>query len=137
MELETPRKKLNATKFAREYYDFLKEIEIDGVKKKKYICKLCNTEIDGTKESNLVPHIKKKHTSIFQEFEKNKSLVIQRLELLQYFVEIVSVNGRSFEHLLDSGFEGVASYQLLTNYISLKENHCEVVKVHLSEIAKK
>lgn len=143
MELETQKnKKVNATDFARSYYDFQRETEFNGKKQKYYKCKLCNKEINGTKPSNLVPHLRQVHSSILEKFEKNKNFATQRLMLMQYLVEIVTVNGRSFTHLLDTGFEGVLSFQMNDLKkagfgINLQNNHCEVVKILLSEMAVK
>lgn len=74
----------------------------------RFKCKLCkpNKSLNGKKKSNLVTHLQKKHKD---EFEASPATLLKykelRLEKIQAFCEIVTVNGRPFNSLLDTGFQ--------------------------------
>lgn len=79
-----------------------------------YYCKLCDSSnkvrkpLSGRKKSNLRAHLSTAHPKIFNEFcapKKKFDLARKRKDMMQSFAEIVTVNGRSFEHLHDSGFQ--------------------------------
>lgn len=74
----------------------------------QFTCKLCKKVLNGKKIVNLRTHLQNKHKS---EYEKHVAKIeddcyfkTKRLKKLQSFAEIVSVNGRPFAALLDSGF---------------------------------
>lgn len=77
----------------------------------------CGKLIDGKNIANLVSHIKHTHILIYAEklnpvAVDAKSLDLKRLELIQACVEIVTVNGRPFNCLTDSGFQNLISDKL-------------------------
>lgn len=74
----------------------------------KYNCKWCNKSVSGKKRSNLTQHLRIVHNEKF-EVELKKAVVPEALArkqmtLIQHFTEIVTINGRSFSYLTDSGF---------------------------------
>lgn len=74
-----------------------------------YQCLLCPgvKTVRGTHIHNLVKHLKIKHAEFYNQniaMVKDKNYPLERQKLLQRFVEIVTVNGRPFRYLLDSGF---------------------------------
>lgn len=77
-----------------------------------FSCKIdgCGKQTKAKNIGNLVSHIKHVHTTLY--FEKinavaneAKSIKLKRLDLLQACAEIVTVNGRPFKYLTDSGFQ--------------------------------
>lgn len=106
-----------------------------------YKCNIenCTKVLKGKYSSNLVKHVRRVHENYFKTViqAKNNELTMQqkRLKLIQDWVEIVTVNGRSFLHLADSGFQKVADEKLAEledaglrtgldgpNFIAIKEN---------------
>lgn len=82
-----------------------------------YKCLLCQDEnavkktpskpLNGRKKWNLLRHIKEKHKDVYDsviDYEARSTLLNKRLKMLQNFCEIVTINGRPFAALLDSGF---------------------------------
>lgn len=76
------------------------------LKKKTHICKICSSKINGSKIWNLAMHLLRCHKEIYQRInEKMKEpLAVTRLKILQNCTETVSVNGRPFEWIMDSGY---------------------------------
>lgn len=112
--------------------------------KKTHICSFCKQKLNGLKEWNLVSHLKSCRRDIFIEIsmDKNESIPVKRLKLLQSCTEIVSINGRPFAFLHDSGFESVVKKELndLRNGnhpLDLSDVNLTVVKEHLSQTANK
>lgn len=71
-----------------------------------YKCTLCQTNksVSGEKKSNLVSHIRNCHPEKLENSNERKSeLQKKRLKVIQSMAEIVTVNGRPFNSLLDSG----------------------------------
>lgn len=74
-------------------------------------CQLCPEDarsINATKADNLKNHLKSCHNTLFNEKIADRikdPLPIKRLRILQNAVEIVGVNGRPFNWLLDSGYK--------------------------------
>lgn len=88
-----------------------------------YKCKIedCKAVLSGKKKWNLVAHFEKKHASFFNENlsssiakrNSNKGELEQRrLEHIQYLTQLVTVNGRPFMHLSDSGLIGLTAREL-------------------------
>lgn len=87
-----------------------------------FICKIenCNTVLKGKKKWNLVNHFENKHSSIFREkmiqaagrTEKTCGLEQRRLEQIQNLTKTVTVNGRPFKCLVDSGTSGLRAREL-------------------------
>lgn len=79
-----------------------------------YVCKICEKDngvakpLSGKSKPNLRSHMLKSHPKLFVEFcapLKKFPLAKKRLEMLQSFAEIITVNGRPFESLVDCGFQ--------------------------------
>lgn len=88
-----------------------------------YKCKIedCKAVLSGKKKWNLVAHFEKQHSSIFSKnltlrYVKSQSnngeLERRRLEHIQYLTQLVTVNGRPFMHLSDSGLIGLTAREL-------------------------
>lgn len=117
--------------------------EAPAKKEKTHICTLCQDQLSGKNESNLVSHLMQVHYEVYHQLSNDESHPsIQRLKLLQQFVEIVSANGRPFSYLADSGFQKLIKPQLnaleTTGHgIQMTHNNFAEVKHHLQETAKK
>lgn len=105
--------------------------------KRKYCCKIggCGKSISGKNAANLVSHIKHSHPRIYSEkinpiTVDPKSIELKRLELAQACTEIVTVNGRPFNYLVDSGFQLAIDAQLRQ-----LENSGRVLALHLNKFA--
>lgn len=74
-----------------------------------YKCNLCDPpkNYSRKKKSNLVTHVRSMHSDIFNGSDRSGKIKLQKERLsmdnVQSLSEIVSVNGRTFTHLLDSG----------------------------------
>lgn len=81
-----------------------------------YKCTLCPDNLNGTKETNLLNHLKVCHLEIYNSkiIIKHSPLyyAMKRLRLLQQCVEITTVNKQPFNDLLKSGFQGIISSKL-------------------------
>lgn len=91
-----------------EYFDLIQE----NLGRLMYKCRIgeCPKIVNGTKTSNLVSHLKHLHPKIYIEkinptASDPKSIALKRLEIVQGCAEMVTVNGRPFNSLLDSGFQ--------------------------------
>lgn len=83
--------------------------------KKKYRCgiEICGKELAGKNKSNLIAHVKRKHSNFYEKnFGEAKyqileidSLPVQRLKFIQNCVEFVAVNGNPFTLLNTSGMK--------------------------------
>lgn len=121
------------------------ELVEDDTGKKMYKCSLCAEDanpFNGTKVSNLTLHLKKKHKKLYyDEIETNfkEPIQVKRLRLLQNAVEIISVNGRPFNYLLDSGYQaGIRNklHKLQRAGIGLDfSDHFVEIKEYLSKMA--
>lgn len=121
--------------------------DLDG--NTKYICKIgkCRSTLEGKNRFNLVSHIKSQHKEIYklidgtQSDENTMLMEIKRLELIQKLSEIVTVNGRAFAYLSDSGMIGLIS----NDFALLKERgyatglyspYYPAVRDHINYLAK-
>lgn len=88
-----------------------------------YNCKIetCKALLSANTKWNLVKHFETSHASIFKDEirkanskseENNQELEQRRLEVIQQTTEIVTVNGRPFKCLSDSGLMGLRSREL-------------------------
>lgn len=114
--------------------------------KKTHVCTLCKFKLNGNHEWNLASHLKSRHPIEFEKIaDKQKDLnhpAIRRLKLLQHLTEIVTVNGRPFAHLYDSGFQAIIKDSLTSLQeagvgLNLSHHNMAVVKEHLEQTAKK
>lgn len=125
---------------AKSYFD-------DSIRKNGneiYTCTECGREVNGNKIHNLAIHLEKCHHEIFATISKKAKdcLPVKRLKLLQNAVEIISVNGRPFNFLLDSGYQTGIENKLRklkeAGYVlDLKHSNLPEVKKHLCEMAEK
>lgn len=129
---------------AMEYFEYEKTIVCEkGNEKKYYKCLFCKELKNGTKEGNLASHLQYCNPSIYSDISggKKNPLPIERLKLLQHCTEVVSVNGRPFNALLDSGFQSIIAQKLEKLRkggcsLNLHDSNLTEVKKHLSETAK-
>lgn len=122
----------------------------------KFVCevvengKKCDSFLDGRYPYNLVVHLKNQHEQIHarisspstQDEEMHASLQAKRLKLIQNLTDIVTVNGRPFTHLSDSGVIGLMSTDLkaLENggyAIGLNAPKYPAVRSHINYLASK
>lgn len=85
--------------------------EIVSIEEELYRCKLCVNKkkpLSGKKKSNLVAHLRNEHKEVHDEHvlgQKNSANAEElQLKLLQCMVEKVTINGRPFASLNDSGY---------------------------------
>lgn len=94
---------------------YFEPLQPNDVENTKFVCKIekCGSTLEARNRYNLVSHLKKQHEDIYkiisttQYHENEESLQMKRLKLIQNLTEIVTVNGRSFLHLSDSGTIGL------------------------------
>lgn len=143
---KTPQKRKRAensvsTK-ALEHFETISEEDSLKDSNKTHICRHCDTKINGSKEWNLAQHLQKCHFNIYEEITGQKdSPEVKRLKFVQNCVEIISVNGRPFSYLLDSGFQAMVKEKLndLKSAgcgINLSHQNLIEVKEHLQKTAK-
>lgn len=109
----SPRKKAKMSKptiadLSKPFFDAPRHIVVNGQAKEMYPCRLCAKEINGSKLANLGSHIEHVHPEIyFTKIRPKKKvpLSVKRLQILLNAVELVTVNGRPFSYLLDSGYK--------------------------------
>lgn len=143
--MDSPRRRARnencATVKSLQYYGTFYEKEIDGVKNKMYPCKLCESELNGNKQHNLVAHLQNVHPETFDLIaDKKQDIKVDRLEFLQNIVEMVTVNGRPFKSISDSGFQSIIQNQLRKFdaagcALNLSDPKLPEVKKELSEMA--
>lgn len=142
---KTPRKRKRSeytvsTK-ALEHFESIFEEDLLQDSNKTHICRHCGAKINGTKEWNLAQHLQKCHVNIYEEITGQKDTPeIKRLKFLQNCVEIISVNGRPFSYLLDTGFKAMVKEKLddLQSAgcgINLSHQNLVEVKEHLQKTA--
>lgn len=153
-KIQKKRKRVEATVTDRamQYFEKIitneeasdEEISQKKKNKKTHKCKLCLFDFNGINRWNLSSHLSTKHPSVFSEITSNKKepISVTRLRLLQRCTEIVTINGRPFNSLLDSGFQALIETTLDDLAagkcgVNLSHNNLAEVKQHLSQTAKK
>lgn len=142
MEKEINTKKQTLVGNALKFFD-----SVDG-EIGFYTCEVegCNKKINGKSKSNLVGHLKEKHIATYNQsvaFTSNKvrNYELMRLKLIQNFSEIIGINGRPFNSLVDSGFQKIYERKLLklknAGYCLNLGNNYEVIKAHLEKTAQR
>lgn len=145
----TPRKRKLFTSAGEKALPFYKKITInngqqiaDAEQSEAFECLRCSAPINGKKRSNLASHLQRVHPSIYEEFimVKKDHPEVKRLKLLQNAVETVSVNGRPFKWLLDSGYRSNIESKLRklqsTGYgLNFANSNLPEVKAHLHKMA--
>lgn len=101
MESPAKRKKLNKSEKAQQYFHLdTSDVNI----KTNYKCTLCPKTINGRKISNLSSHLQQCHREFFESVcKEDDELDLKRKKLLLDCVELVTVNGRPFKSISDSG----------------------------------
>lgn len=141
----TPRKKRNLnldSKGNRALQFFNEKKNEHGVVNGIFICKICNSEKNGSSKSNLAAHLLHKHQDIYIEHigAVEEPIAVKRLKLLQNCVSIVALGGRPFSSLLDYGFQQIIQHQLnefaaAGQPLDLKQKHQPIVHTHLIKTA--
>lgn len=100
------RKELTIGEKSLPYYEE-PEVKSQDLKKNYYICKTCHRAVNGTNLYNLGSHLSNIHPEIFVKIAANQkdSMPVKRLKIIHNSIEIVTVNGRPFSWLLDSGYQ--------------------------------
>lgn len=91
----------------------------------------CGRIISGKQKSNLVVHIKTKHSAIYESEFKLKNepeLEYKRLKMMQHLTEIVTINGRPFSYLSDSGL-----LNLIKDDLDILENAGMGIKIRYKD----
>lgn len=133
-----PPKKETITDRINKYLEPVKNSN-DG-----YMCNACDPPkpINGKYKSNLLQHFRIKHKEIHDgpSYVPDAETAKRRLEKIQAFTEIVSINGRPFNYLLDSGFQKAMSGELQqlheAGFPIYKSNLLNEVKDYSSHIAR-
>lgn len=128
-----------------QYFD----LEQENLGRLMFKCRIeeCAKIVNGTKTSNLVSHLKHVHPKIYIEkinptASDPKSIGLKRLEIVQACAEIVTVNGRPFNALLDSGFQLLIKdklKELEDNGVpfNIKKNNFKELKEYIEQAASK
>lgn len=138
---KTIQKKVNLIACSRRYFGESEAItDENGVTKKWYTCKECQTKLNGTYPSNLVSHLKT-HKELFAKTTEDKSIEEKRAKLLLGCVEFVAVDGHPFRHLNGSGFlsiivDTLKELEKAGQAINLTDPHLNEVKEMLHKTAK-
>lgn len=149
---ESPRKRKRAERnkkptITEKSLQYFKVFKVDD---EKLLCKclLCDEKtkpINGTKSFNLSSHLKSIYPTTYAKLVDNEikePLPVKRLRILQNAVEIVSVNGRPFSWLTDSGYIAGIEKKLekLKNAgigINISHENVPEVREHLKTMAEK
>lgn len=109
----SPQQKRPRTEISQKVYAYFeRDDEQDSSGINKFRCKTCKSKVSGSKLYNLVSHLRHIHSEKYDEIYVPKDgsavpLSVRQLNLLHNLVEIVSVNGRPFKSILDSGFQSI------------------------------
>ena len=141
MEQSNPSKRprLNNSSAASYFEAPASRENAKGVLKEYYKCTKCKKEINGTKKSNLVKHIKT-HEDLYSMICNDDHFEKKRLKLLLDCVEFVAVDGNAFSRLNGSGLLSMLEttlneLQAAGQGVNLKDPHFPEVKQMLHETA--
>lgn len=142
---ETPsRKEQTLVDKCMQQFKFHCTEKIKGIDIDFYNCCVCSAKLNARKRHNLVQHLKISHRDIFDVITDMKILPIklQRLQFLQFLIEMVSLNGRPFNVFLDSGFQGIIKKDLdkfsdAGCAINLSDKNFTEIKQHMHEMSEK
>lgn len=122
----------------------MEQFEEEETEKDLYKCVICASKLNGKKKSNLTKHLKRKHRDVYAKIVVGSDLPIkaERLELLQNLVEIVTLNGRPFAALTDSGLQAIIQKDLQRFHdagcgLSMSNPNLLEIKQHLHGMSKK
>lgn len=117
----------------------------DANPKFKCLIENCNKNYCGKYHSNIIKHVRRIHAEFFAlniETETAKlSLPQKRLKFIQDSVEVVTINGRSFKHLEDSGYKKLIGEKMEELVVTehgddLVGPHFVAIKKHIAYLAK-
>lgn len=126
------------------HFKFSGKEKVNGIDSDFYNCCICSHKLNAKKKYNLVQHIKNVHRPIYDEVidERNLPIKLERLKLVQNLVELVSLNGRPFTYLHDSGFQTIIQKDLDKFHdagcdLSLSHPNFPEIKDHMHEMSEK
>lgn len=133
------QRNINKSSRALAFFDIVSE------ENQTYKCKRCNKNKSGKKKSNLVSHLQTCHKDIYDEHILNTDPIAaedMQIKLLQCMVEKVTLNGRPFASLNDSGYVKSIEDKLevLTKAgfeIKLRDKKYLQIKKYISDTANK
>lgn len=108
---------------------FFEPVTIENGNSNSFKCKLCAKERNGTKKANLVSHLKNMHYAVYSAKVRKKidstsmKLELDRVKLLQHFVELTTINKQPFTTLLMSGFQKIVADRLK----ELQDGGCGII----------
>lgn len=113
-----------------------------------YTCLLCKQDRNGTKKSNLLGHLKAMHSEVYQSKVNDKTrdpkvdLCIERLKMMQHFVELTTIDKQQFMILSKPGFKKIVSerlkaFEITGTGIDLEDKNLKQVKTHVHETSDK
>lgn len=135
--------KINVTRSALEYFEFVESKIANGKEKHYFRCKECEKILNGNNHGNLASHLLTVHEEISQKINKPKQCIEhKRRNLLLNCIELVTINGRSFSHLYDSALLSMLKPTLdeldsCGRKVYLTDPHLTEVKEYLLNISKK
>lgn len=144
----TPKKRKRFESITDKSLKYFKSVSEEDAKElndvtKTHRCVICGKHYNGTKEWNLTSHLQTSHPSVYYEIStKKEPPEVKRLQFLQNCVEIISVNGRPFSYLRDSGFQAIAEDTLMDLKsagcaINLTDHNLTQVKEHLEKTSQR
>lgn len=111
----------------------------------KCLIESCNKNYCAKHQTNIIKHVRRMHANFFAsniQVQKEKlSLPQKRLKFIQNSVEVVTINGRSFKHLDDSGHKKLVEEKMneliATGYgEGLGGPHFTAIKENIAYLAK-
>lgn len=122
---------------------FLTPIKKDEKLTNSFECNLCQKQLSGNCQSNLLSHFKSVHKDVYNtkiSISPEESISVQRLKLVYSCVELVAVNSQPFSLLSCSGFisaikHKLQAFQLAGCPLNLSDHHVYEIKEKVKEIA--
>lgn len=122
---------------------FLTAVVENGQQTNRWTCNICATPLNGSCQSNLLNHFKKRHADIYNSkiaILPEGSIAEQRLKLVYSCVELVAINSQPFSLLTCSGFVNAVkhklnAFQLAGCSLNLNDHHVYEIKEKVIEIA--
>lgn len=139
-----PKKTNTQIERALEYF----ELKSSEGEKCFYTCSLCKQDRNGTKKSNLLGHLKAMHRNVYLTKVNDKTrdpkveLSIERLKMMQHFVELTTINKQQFMILSKSGLKNIVAeklkaFEIAGIGIDLVDKNLKQVKTNVHETADK
>lgn len=145
---KSPRKRIRldndsiSSKALRYFKPIESRSDEDKRLSKTHKCIICQESFNGSKKWNLASHLQHCHAKEYVEISINETIALKRLKLLHSCTEMVTVNGRPFSCLHDSGFQNAIHTtleELRAAHIplNLSDYNLTVVKNQISQTAAK